>query len=361
MSKKVLLLFLLVFFANPAFSQKLNLKEALKDQGIIWGMVFLNKDELLFTEREGFLKKLNLKTKKLTPLDLKIPELYVGGQGGLLDLALHPEFQKNRLIYLTCSIKLKKGLKTTALVRGKLEGNKVRDLKILFKAQDFYKTSHHFGSRIVFDDKGHLFMTVGDRGKKKKAQDLNSHLGKLLRMDEEGRALKDNPFFKRKGAKKEIYTYGHRNPQGLDIHPETRKIYLQEHGPRGGDELNLIKRGRNYGWPVVTFGRAYSGLKIGEGTHKKGMEAPLKHWTPSIAPSGLMIYSGKKFKSLRGDVFSGALVLRHVSKLKITKKGLVKEKRLFEDLSERFRSVVESPSGEIFFGTDSGKILKLSQ
>ena len=203
-------------------------------------------------------------------------------------------------------------------------------------------------------------MTVGDRGQKKSTQNLSSHLGKLLRLDENGIAPPDNPFIKHKKAKAEIYSYGHRNPQGLFIHPETGQIYLQEHGPRGGDEINLIEKGKNYGWPIITYGRAYIGFKIGEGTHKKGMEQPIKHWTPSIAPSGLLIYSGKKFTDWKGDFFSGALALTHLNRLKFRERQVIKEERLLSSLRLRFRDVIEGPKGFIWASVDQGMILKIS-
>ena len=288
--------------------------------GVPWGMLFLDKKNLLLTEREGFIKKIYIPTGKITQIT-GAPVVYAKGQGGLLDLILHPEFKKTQWIYLTYSIE-KKGKQSTALARGVLKGNKITGLKVLFTAEPFQSSSIHFGSRLAFDDKGFLFMTVGDRGKKKEAQNLGSHLGKFLRLNDEGKAALDNPFIKITAAKPEIWSFGHRNPQGLFIHPETKQLWLQEHGPKGGDEINLIKKGGNYGWPVITYGRSYMSFKIGEGTHKKGMEQPIKYFTPSIAPCGLLIYSGKKFPKWKGDFFSGSLVLTHLNKLKIHDKNI---------------------------------------
>ena len=324
---------------------------------IIWGMVFLNEKELLWTERQGSLKKINLETGKITPILLNIENLYDSGQGGLLDLSLHPNFKENGWIYFTYSIS-KGNKQSTALGRGVLKENEIESFETLFIAQAFYNSRRHFGSRLAFDSQNFLFLTVGDRANKKQAQNLFSHAGKLLRLDENGKALPDNPFFKNKKALPEIYSYGHRNPQGLFIHQE--KIYLQEHGPRGGDEINIIKKGANYGWPVITHGRAYSGLKIGEGHSKKGMEQPLKHWTPSIAPSGLLIYSGKKFPQWKGDFFSGSLILTHLNKLQFRNNKFINEKRLLSNLGFRFRHIIEGPEGYLWVGVDQGMILKIS-
>ena len=338
-----------------------------KNLGIPWGMLFLNERELLWTEKEGLVKKIDILTGQITLIQAHFKNLYNKGQGGLLDLVLHPKFAKNKKIYFTYSFAknkkrslIKKQKQSTALISGQLKGNKIINLRTLWTAKNFYNSRIHFGSRLAFDKKGFLFMTVGDRGQKKSAQDLSSHLGKLLRLDENGKAPLDNPFTKNKKARPEIYSYGHRNPQGLFIHPETEQIYLQEHGPRGGDEINRIEKGKNYGWPVITYGRAYSGFKIGEGVHKEGMEQPIKYWTPSIAPSGLLIYSGKKFTEWQGDFFSGALALTHLNRLKFRDFKVIKEERLLSSLNLRFRDVIEGPKGLIWASVDQGMILKIS-
>ena len=330
----------------------------IENQGVPWGMLFLNNNELLWTERAGKIKKIHLPTGDVN-LIAGGPKPYAKGQGGLLDIILHPEFKTNQWIYFTYSIQ-KKGRQSTALARGKLKGNKIIGLKTLWTAKPFYSGARHFGSRLAFDEQGFIFMTMGDRGRKQEAQNLSSHLGKLLRFNDKGQAVSDNPFVKIKGAQPEIWTWGHRNPQGLFIHPETKKIYLQDHGPKGGDEINLIKKGANYGWPIITHGRAYSGLKIGEGTHKKGMEQAIKYWTPSIAPCGLLIYSGEKFIQWKGDFFSGALALTHLNKLKIKNNTVTNEQRLLSSLNLRFRHVIESPQGLIYASVDEGMILKIS-
>ena len=325
--------------------------------GVPWGMVFLNTKELLWTEREGTIKKIYIPTGQITQITGG-PKVYSSGQGGLLDVALHPNFQRNKYIYFTFSLQNRSDSSTTtALARGRLEGNRITNLRTLFTAEPFYYNDLHFGSRLAFDGNGFLFMTVGERRDMEQAQNLNNHLGKLLRLTDEGRTASGNPFTNTAGAKPEIWTLGHRNAQGLFIHPETGELYLQEHGPKGGDEINLITKGANYGWPVITHGQSYSGDQIGEGTHKKGMEQPLKYWTPSIAPGGLLIYSGKQFPEWRGDFFSGALALRHLNRLNISND---EEEELLSSFGYRFRHVIEDPQGFIYVSVDRGMILRIS-
>ena len=363
----------LAFSQSPPSSNKLYANSQFKTEtivqglGIPWGMVFLNSKELLVTEREGYLKKIHLSTGQKT-LIKGSPQVFAQGQGGLLDIALHPNFKQNKWVYLTYSIQKNKKT-STALGRGQLHKNSLKNFKVLFVAKPFRSSNIHYGSRIAFNKKGYLFMTVGDRGQKKQAQNLKSHQGKLLKLTDQGKPAPNNPFlkksFKRLGAKKEIWSYGHRNPQGLFIHPHTQTVYVQEHGPKGGDEINKIKKGANYGWPIITYGRSYIGFKIGEGTHKKGMEQPIKHFTPSIAPSGLLIYTGDKFPKWKGDFFSGALVLRHLNKVKFTHKKetqykVKKETRLLTSLNLRVRNVIQGLKGNIFISVDNGQIIKIS-
>ena len=327
--------------------------------GVPWGMAFLNGEELIWTERQGQLKKIHIPTGCVSPVG-GAPPVYARGQGGLLDIVLHPDFSSNQWLYLTYSVSVEDG-QSTALARGRLANNEITDLKRLFYAKPVVTGTRHFGSRLLFDDKGFLFMTVGDRGRPDMAQDLSTHFGKLLRLDEEGRPAPGNPFADRASALPEIYSTGHRNPQGLFLHPSTKKLYVQEHGPQGGDEINLIKAGANYGWPVITYGVSYvTGFKIGEGTHKKGMEQPIKYFKPSIAPSSLLIYSGKAFPEWRGDFFSAALALRHLNRLHPLGGEKFKEERLLSSLSFRFRHVIEGPEGLIYASVDEGMILRIS-
>ena len=324
--------------------------------GIVWGMVFINKKEILFTQREGGMGKLNTQTGEVQFVS-GAPSVYARGQGGLLDVALHPQFLKNKKVYLSYS-KMKGAKQTTAVAVGILEGNKLTRLKDIFVAQPFISASRHFGSRLAFSKKGFLYVTVGDRTERHLAQKKDNHFGKVLRLTENGKAPKDNPFVSTKGALPEIWSLGHRNPQGLFIKWNTGEIWEQEHGPRGGDEINLIRRGKNYGWPVITYGREYWGPKIGT-YKKKGMEQPIKYYVPSIAPSGLLIYSGKLFKKWKDNFFSGALVLTHLNRLKIVKRRVKEEERLLSDLKFRVRHVIEGPQGFIYVSVDKGKVLRL--
>ena len=348
------------FLQKPPVRLPLNWKFWLKTGASPWGMVFINDTELLFTEKQGELSKLHIPTGKTSSIS-GAPKVVFKHQGGLLDVALHPRFKQNRRVYFSYSLKdkEKKSKKTTAVATGILRGNRILKLKNIFVAKPSKSGNRHFGSRLVFDDKGFLFVTVGDRGDREEAQKRNSHLGKILRLTDMGKVPKDNPFANTKGTNPEIWSLGHRNPQGLFSHPETHKLWALEHGPKGGDELNLIKKGQNYGWPVITYGKSYAGFKIGEGTHKKGMQQPLKYWVPSISPCGLLIYSGRKFPHWRGQFFAGALSGQHLNRLKIFKGKVIEEERLLSSLSLRFRHVIEGPEGFIYVATDQGQLLRL--
>ena len=343
----------------PKASEPFKVELLAENQGVVWSMAFVNPHKILFTEKKGRFKILDLKTGAVHNVS-GAPEVYSRGQGGLMDIALHPNFLKNKKIYFTYSKRFK-NKQSTVLAQGVFSKKQIKNVKDIFTALPLISKSIHFGSRLVFDKQGFLFMTVGDRHNRHKAQDLNTHLGKVLRLNDKGQAPTDNPFYKVKNAKAEVWSFGHRNAQGLAIHPHTGLLIEQEHGPRGGDEINLIKKGLNYGWPVITYGREYWGPSIGEGFKKKGMEQPIKYYTPSIAPGGLMIYSGKVFKKWSGDFFSGALVLTHLNRLKINQKNQVQsEERLLSPLGFRVRDVREDDRGLIYISTDEGKILRLS-
>ena len=337
-------------------SESFSVEVLAENLGVVWGIVFINKKEILFTQREGRIGKLNTQTGKVQFIS-GAPLVYADGQGGLLDVALHPQFLKNKKVYLSYS-KAKNKKQTTAIAVGVLKGNKLTQLKDIFVAKPFISSSRHFGSRLAFSKKGFLYVTVGDRTERHLAQKTDNHFGKVLRLTQTGKAPTDNPFVSVKGALPEIWSLGHRNPQGLFIKQDTGEIWEQEHGPRGGDEINLIKKGKNYGWPVITYGREYWGPKIGR-YKKKGMEQPIKYYTPSIAPCGLLIYSGKIFKKWKNNFFSGALVLRHLNRLKIIKEKVKEEERLLSDLKLRVRHVIEGPKGFIYISVDQGKILRL--
>ena len=342
----------------PLASSPFAVELVAENLGIVWGMVFISPSEMLFTEREGNIKKLNVLTGKVVSIS-GAPKVYASGQGGLLDIALHPRFSANKKVYLSYA-KTEGKQQSTAVAVAVLKGHALLGLKDIFKALPAISASRHFGSRMVFDQKGFLYVTVGDRTKRHFSQKLDNHFGKILRLTEGGTFPKDNPFVSRKGAKPEIWSFGHRNPQGLFIHPETGELWEHEHGPKGGDEINLIQKGKNYGWPVITYGKEYWGPKIGEGVTKKGMQQPIKYYVPSIAPSGLMIYSGKKFKKWKHSFFSGSLVLRHLNRVEIKANKARAEERLLLDLNFRVRNVIEGPKGAIYLSVDDGKILRLN-
>lgn len=322
-----------------------------------WGIALLPDGSALLTERPGRLLQLDLGSGKTTPV-AGVPKVLASGQGGLLDVQTHPQYKSNQRLYL-CYSTTDGDTNTTALGMGTLVEGALKDFKQIFAARPAFDTVHHFGCRIQFARDGKLFLTVGDRHQRDLAQLLDNHMGKLLRLNEDGTPAKDNPFAGRAGALAEIFSYGHRNPQGLAIHPQTGLPWLNEHGPRGGDEINQPQPGRNYGWPVITFGREYYGPKIGEGTAKAGMEQPVHQWTPSIGPSGLVVYSGKAFPKWRGDFFSGAMALTHLSRITITNGVVSNEERLLEDLKLRVRDVEQDGDGNLLLLTDAGMVLKL--
>lgn len=326
--------------------------------GVIWSMAEVASDKLIFTTRSGEFKVLNLKSKKVDRVksDLKV---LVQGQGGLLDVEVHPSFATNQRIYFTYSCQKEKSLNTTCLGHAKLDllNLSLTDAKEIFSAQPAVDSSLHFGSRLTWDSENNLYMSTGDRYfKKDMAQSLQNHLGKILRLTDEGKAAQGNPFINVKDAKPEIFSYGHRNVQGLFYDKSARVLWESEHGAKGGDEINRIEAGKNYGWPVITHGVDYSGEKIGIGKEKAGLEQPAYFYVPSIAPSGLIVYSGSKFKQWKGHLFLGALVLEHINHVEMASPP--KEKRLLTNLGERIRDITETTSGDIYFSTDSGKIFK---
>lgn len=282
------------------------------------------------------------------------------GQGGMLDIALSPNYKKNGWIYFTY-VKEIDGEGATVLARAKLKQSRFYKWQELLVSESTTDTGRHFGSRIAFDKKGHVFFGIGDRGERPNAQDLTNHAGSIMRLNMDGSIPDDNPFVNSDTSLPEIWSYGHRNPQGLVYDIKTNRLWEIEHGPRGGDEINLIKKGANYGWPVISYGKEYWGpLAVGEGTHRKGMEQPVKVYVPSIAPGSLLIYSGTIFPQWQGNLFSGALKLRHINRIVLNKKGeAISEERLLETLDNRIRALAQSPEGWIYFSTDSGEIYRI--
>jgi aldose sugar dehydrogenase len=328
-----------------------------------WAIAFLPGGGKLITERPGRLRLLS-EEGKLSEV-AGVPEVAAVGQGGLLDVVLAPDFEKSQRIYFTFS-EPRGVVNGTAVAHARLAGDggerKLEDVTIIFRMEPGRGGGFHFGSRLAFAPDGKLFVTLGERNALQPAQDLTGHLGKVVRIAADGSVPDDNPFVKREDARPEIWSYGHRNPQGAAIHPETGKLWINEHGARGGDEINIPEAGKNYGWPVISYGRHYSGAKIGEGTHKEGMEQPIHYWDPSIGPSGMVFYTGDAFPEWRGNVFVGSLPLRHLQRLELDGEKVVKEERLLGDLKERIRDVRQAPDGSLWVLTDArnGRALRLS-
>ena len=315
-----------------------------------WGMAFLPDGRMLVTELDGNLRILEPGRRPSDPLP-GLPRIEAYGQGGLMDVALDPDFAANRRIYLSHIADTADGW-TTAVSRARLDGGRLHGFETVFTGRAAGRGGRHFGSRLRFAQDGKLFVTIGDRGYRPGAQDLGTHAGAVLRLNPDGTAPPDNPFASRPGALPEIWSWGHRNPQGLAFDPETGRLWSQEHGPRGGDEVNLVRRGRNYGWPVITYGRNYSGTKITDETARPGMEQPATYWTPSIAPSGLTVYRGDKFPLWNGNLFVGALRAQLLVRLELDGGRVVHEERLLTDFGNRIRDVHTGPDGLIYLLLD---------
>ena len=324
-----------------------------------WALAFLPDGEALVTERPGRLLRIDPQTGERSVVT-GTPRVDARGQGGLLDIELHPAFADNRLVYLTWAGQCDGG-NATHLGRGRLDGERLAEFETLFVAEPCVRSTKHFGSRIVFDDDGYLFMTTGDRGERDRAQDLGDHNGSVLRLNDDGSIPPDNPFTDRAGAQPAIYSFGHRNPQGAAIHPETGALWIHEHGPRGGDEINLPEPGANFGWPETTYGREYWGPAIGPDT-LPGTIPPIHHWTPSIAPSGMAFYTSAAFPDWQGDLFVGALAQVHLAHLDLKGDRVVGEERLLTDRGRRIRAIEQGPDGGIYLLTDhvNGELLRLA-
>jgi glucose/arabinose dehydrogenase len=324
-----------------------------------WSLAFLPNGDMLVTEKPGRLRI--VRNGKLDPRPIAgVPEVLAMGQGGLLDVALHPRFSENQLLYLTYSKSGDQG-NTTALARGRFDGKALTEVKDIFVADAWSKAALHFGSRLAFGRDGTLFMTVGERNDRNRAQDPGNHAGKVLRLRDDGSVPPDNPFVGRAGYKPEIYSYGHRNLQGLTVHPETGQVWQTEHGPQGGDELNLIQPGRNYGWPVVTMGREYTGEVIASQPWREGMEQPVTVWVPSIALSGMAFYTGDRFPAWKGSLFVGGLAGQELQRVVFTERGMIGREPLLETLRLRVRDVRQGPDGLLYVLIDAnpGGILRI--
>lgn len=325
-----------------------------------WGLAFLPDGRMLVTERPGRLRLIEDGVLNPEPV-AGLPEITASGQGGLLDIVLHPNYRENGWIYFSYVAFDTDGM-GTRVARARLDGMQLRDLEVLFRLNIGSMTGFHFGSRLVFDRAGFLYFTIGDRGDKDRAQRLDDHAGSVIRLHDDGRVPADNPFVGRADARPEIYSYGHRNPQGMTLHPLTGELWLHEHGPQGGDELNLLQAGRNYGWPVITYGVNYGiGTRIGEGTHKPGMVQPIYYWVPSIAPSGMTFYDGDRFPQWRGSLFIGSLKFQLLVRLEMVDGEVVKEERLLRGQLGRIRDVRSGPEGLLYLLTDAsnGRLVRL--
>lgn len=367
----ILVLFTLIFLILPTSAvsesieiqtEKQRLRVTVLHQGLDhpWGLAFLPEGKMLVTERPGRLLLLSKDGSQPEPVS-GLPEIAVHGQGGLLDVAIHPEFSKNQWVYLSYAGRGEGGV-GTEVGRARLKGTKLEGWQVLFRLEPKTSTPYHFGSRLVFDGNGHLFITLGDRGSKQRAQNINDHAGSIIRLHDDGRIPADNPFPATAGGRSPVYSYGHRNAQGAFLHPETGELWLHEHGPQGGDELNVSRSGKNYGWPVITYGVNYgSGTVIGEGTVKSGMEQPLYYWVPSIAPSGMAYYSGKVFKEWKGNLLVGSLKFKLLARLEMSGEKVLHEERFLKGVFGRVRDVREGPDGLIYFLTDSdnGQLIRL--
>jgi glucose/arabinose dehydrogenase len=329
-----------------------------------WALAFLPDGRMLVTEKPG---RLRIVTREgaLSPALGGVPRVFASGQGGLLDVIVDRDYAQNRTLYF-CFAEPASGGARTSMARAKLieEGApRLDELKVIFRQEGPLSSGNHFGCRIVQARDGNLFLTMGDHfSPRDQAQNINNHIGKLVRITPEGTTPTDNPFAGKQDAKAEIWSYGHRNSQGAALHPQSGKLWMHEHGPRGGDEINIPEAGKNYGWPVIGLGIDYSGARIHEGTRKPGMEQPVHHWVPSIAPSGMAFYNGALFSAWRGNLFVGALAAKLLVRLELDGEKVVKEERLLANMGERIRDVREGPDGALWLVTDNsaGRILRLT-
>ena len=332
-----------------------------------WSMVFLPDGDILVTERPGRLRLISDGVLQADPIG-GVPEVQYRNHGGLMDIALHPDFANNRLIYLTYS-KLGEQGGTTAVLRARFDGAQLLDATDIFVADAWIENGLNFGSRVAFDNEGMLYASVGDRGPTTEplAQDLSTHNGTIVRLHDDGRIPDDNPFVDQAGAKPEIYSYGHRNPQGMTIHPETGQIWASEHGPMGGDEVNIIQSGANYGWPVVSYGRSYSDEIISEQPWREDMEPPRYFWVPSIGISGMLFYTGDRFPGWNGRLFVTGMNGMLIQSVRLSGRGSTERESILMSLRQQVRDIRQGPDGLVYIVTrqdadrteNSGKVLRI--
>ncbi|WP_111683624.1 PQQ-dependent sugar dehydrogenase [Winogradskyella tangerina] len=324
---------------------------------IPWGFTFLPDGAMLITEKSGEL--IHFKNGEKVSVT-GVPEIYLRGQGGFMDIVLHPNFKENQFVFFSFASSDGEGSGgNTAIARAKYSNFKITEWQVLYKAEPNSRRGQHFGSRLVFDKDGYLYFTIGDRGNRDvNPQDITIDCGKVYRINDDGSIPTDNPFYDEPKAKKAIYSYGHRNPQGMTLHPKTGEIWTHEHGPKGGDEINIIDAGKNYGWPVISYGVNYSGTKFTEITEKEGMEQPLHYWDPSIAPSGMAFINSDKYGDWNGNLLIGSLKFQYLDMCTIKNGKVVKEERLLDRLG-RVRCVEQGPDGYIYVGIENLGIVKL--
>ena len=339
-------------------NQKITSEVFVEDDSIPWGMAWLPSGDLLITMRDGELRM--VKEGKLLEQHIQgLPEIAVKSQGGLLDVILHPDYEKNGWIYLSYSKQDANDNMSTAIMRAKLDGMRLVEQQDIYVAEAYGDRGVHFGSRLAFDNEGFLYFSIGDRGKRDiNPQDITRDAGKIYRIHDDGRIPSDNPFVGQEKAKAAIYSYGHRNPQGMVKHPKTGAIWTHEHGPRGGDEVNIIGKGKNYGWPVISYGVNYSGTSFTDLTEKEGMEQPLWYWDPSIAPSGMIFVEGDKYPQWKGQLLVGSMKFGYLVMLTLDGEKVLKEEVVKDDLI-RVRSISQGPDGLIYLGIDGKGIYRL--
>ena len=373
MSKRIFKFFIAIIYFQTACSQEntppilgqeknYSYELIVDDISVPWGMAFIKSDELLVTEQSGILHHIKNGVKN----EIKgLPDVYFRGQGGLLDIALHPNFDSNKTIFFTQGVNTENDNKggNTSLYSGVIDGFKLTNVKLLYKATPNTKTSQHWGSRIVFDREGHIYFGIGDRGERDiNPQDITRDAGKIYRLNLDGTIPIDNPFVGLKNVKDAIFSFGHRNPQGMTVHPKTGQIWEHEHGPRGGDEINIIKGGLNYGWPKITYGRDYLTYVGSNPLEKKtslpGMEQPFYYWVPSIAPSGMAFCTSDVYGDWKDDLFVGSLKFEYLERLVIEEDKVVKREKILDGIG-RVRNVVEGPDGYLYLGIEGTGIVKV--
>jgi glucose/arabinose dehydrogenase len=326
-----------------------------------WGLAFLPDGRMLVTERPGRLRIVTQTGTLSEPL-AGVPAVMAASQGGLLDVAIDPRFAENRLVYLSFSEPGEGGTASTAVARGRLGDGRLDDVQVIYRQVPKVRSGGHYGSRLVFGRDGTLFITQGDRQNQRPlVQDLSTGVGKIMRINTDGSVPRDNPFVGREGVRPEIWSYGHRNAQAAALHPETGQLWTVEHGARGGDELNRPEAGKNYGWPVITFGVDYSGVRIGEGTEREGMEQPVYYWDPVIAPSGMAFYTGDAIPGWKGSVLIGSMTPGALVRLEMRNGRVTLEERYLGELRERIRDVQQGPDGFVYVVTDAqnGRVLRI--